>query len=91
VLVVVVLVLVLVVVPVVLVLALFALSAAQPAQRAATASKVKRAKVLRIEIFSCNPVGSIVKSLTVDLFRLAAIRPVQLRSKLEPYSITLRC
>ncbi len=43
--------------------ALFALSVVvQPAQKAATASKTKRAKVLRIEFFSCNPKGSLLES-----------------------------
>jgi membrane-bound ClpP family serine protease len=42
------------------VLALFVLSAAQPAQREATASKAKRAKVLRIEF---SPVTQWVKVL----------------------------
>jgi len=37
------------------VLVVFVLSLPQPKPKAARASKVRRAKVLRIEFFSCNP------------------------------------
>ena len=46
----------------------FVLSVAQPVQKAATASKAKSAKVLRIEFFSCNPTGQVVKSCVRSRF-----------------------
>jgi hypothetical protein len=58
-------------------LPVLALSVAQPVQKAATASKAKRAKVLRIEFFSCNPVGQSVKSCA-ELKRYGCQPPRQL-------------
>jgi hypothetical protein len=53
----------------------FVLSVAQPVQKAATASKAKSAKVLRIEFFSCNPMGQVVKSCArVESSSLLALR-----------------
>jgi hypothetical protein len=45
----------------VFVLPVLVLSVAQPVQKAATASKAKTAKVLRIEFFSCNPTGQFLR------------------------------
>jgi hypothetical protein len=56
---------VLVLVVVLFILPELVLSVVQPVQKAATASKAKRAKVLRIEFFSCNPTGQLVKSCAV--------------------------
>jgi hypothetical protein len=89
---------VVVVLVVVFALPVLALSVVQPVQKAATASKAKRAKVLRIEFFSCNPVGQFVKScvrLIFSLpafaatrpmfraFRLSPSRPLEVRAKIE--------
>ena len=48
---------------VLVVFVVFVLSLPQPIPKAARASRVRRAKVLRIEFFSCNPKGQIVREL----------------------------
>lgn len=45
--------------------------AVQPAQKATTTSNVERAKILRINFFSCNPVGHVVGELNGTCAQIA--------------------
>ena len=80
---------VLVVVFVVVLLALFAFSLPQPIPRAATASKVRRARVLRIELSPVTQRGQIVRELKPKFASVSAgMLPLQLGQLFEPYEIS---
>jgi hypothetical protein len=67
---------------------LFAVSLPQPMPKAATASKVRRAKVLRIELSPVTQRGQIVRELgrSVDTVS-AGMLPLQLGQLVEPHEI----
>jgi hypothetical protein len=68
----------------VFVLPVLVLSVAQPVQKAATASKAKRAKVLRIEFFSCNPTGQFLRVARRLNFRCIAATATRPMLRLSP-------
>jgi hypothetical protein len=72
----------------IVVFVLFALSLPQPKPKAATASKVRRAKVLRIELSPVTQRGQIVRELGRSVAALSAgMLPLQLGQLFEPHEI----
>jgi hypothetical protein len=68
---------------------LFAVSLPQPMPKAATASKVRRTKVLRIELSPVTQRGQIVRELGRSVVSVSAgMLPLQLGQLFEPHEIS---